>query len=167
MESTHAFYENLAQWSEILGGIAFVVVAFVLFRKLMLPMVQAAAVARNADLVNAERRREALRAEVAEARAELEAAMREGQSIRERGKADAQRERDRILADAVHEGTRIVQNADGELERARIAARDQLRIELIEAALNRARALARERIDEGVNARLVSKTVDELTGGAR
>ena len=90
-----------------------------------------------------------------------------GSAIRDRGRADAERERERILEDARHEGARLVQNAHGELDRARIAARDQLRIELIEAALNRARAIARERIDEPVNARLVAKTVDELAGGGR
>lgn len=167
MLNAHPFYEMLAQWSEILGGIAFVVAAYLLFRKFMLPVVQSAAIARNAELVNAERRREALRAEVAGARGELEAATREGLAIRERGRTDAERERERIIQEARHEGERLIHNAQGELDRARIAARDELRIELIEKALNRARAIAHDRIDETVNARLVAKTVDELAGGTR
>ena len=161
MESVH-FYEELARWSEVVGGFAFVVVMVVLFRRLLLPAVAAAAVARNAELVNAERRREQLRADVSAARAELEAATSEGLLIRERGLADAQREHDRIIEEARHEGTRLLVNARGELERGRLAARDRLRIELIEKALGRARAIATERLDPATNARLVARTVDEL-----
>ena len=162
-----AFYDQLARWSEVVGGIAFVVAAVILFRRFLLPAIEGAAAARNADLVNAERRREQLRNEVSAARAELEEATREGVLIRERGRADAQRERDRIIEEARHEGTRLLVNARGELERGRIAARDHLRIELIEKALGRARSIASERLDRETNARLVARTVDELAGGGR
>jgi F-type H+-transporting ATPase subunit b len=160
-------YEQLARWSEILGGIAFLVAAYVLFRRFMLPMVEAAAVARNADLVNAEHRRDQLRADVAAARMQVEEAGREAEAIRERGRHDAQRERERIIAEAHAEGTRLLANARGELERSRLVARDQLRIELIERALTRARAIANERLDDALNGRLIAKTVDELTEGNR
>ena len=166
MDGLQAF-EEIARWSEIIGGIAFFVAAFFLFRRFMLPAVLSAEVSHNADLVAAERRREQLRSEVAAARTQLEDAAVEALSIRERGRADAQRERERILAEAAGEGTRLLVNAKAELERARIVARDRLRVELIERALGRARAIANERLDDSLNGRLIARTVDELTEGTR
>ncbi len=59
-----------------------------------------------------------------------------------------------------------MQNARGELERGRIAGRDKLRIEFIEKALNRAPVNWRPKSwSDAANARLVAKTVDELTAG--
>jgi F0F1-type ATP synthase membrane subunit b/b' len=158
-------YDLIAQWSEIIGGIAFVIVAVWLFRKFALPAVRSGEIARNADLVNAERRRDDLRAEVEAATAERDTALREAQAIALRAQADAQRLADTIVTDARREGTRLIQNAQGELERARIAARDQLRIEFIEKALLRARELAGTRVTDSINARLVTKTVDDLSAG--
>ncbi len=158
-------YETIAQYSEVIGGIAFVVVAIWLFRKFLLPAVRSGEVARNLDLVNAEHRREALREEVAKARGEVEAADRDALAIAARADADARHEHETIVADGRREATRLLQNAQGELERARIAARDQLRIEFIEKALNRARGLAASELSDAGNARLVAKTVDDLTAG--
>jgi F-type H+-transporting ATPase subunit b len=158
-------YEFLAQWSEIIGGIAFVIVAVWLFRKYALPAVRAGEISRNADLENAERRRTELRVEVDAARAELDRATVEADAIASRAQGDAQRERDAIVAEGRREGARLVVNAQGELERGRIAARDQLRIEFIEKALLRARELASGQIDDAMNSRLVEKTVADLTAG--
>jgi F0F1-type ATP synthase membrane subunit b/b' len=158
-------YDLIAQWSEIVGGIAFVIVAVWLFRKFALPAVRAGEISRNADLVTAEARRDQLRAEVDAAKAARDAAVREAESIASRAQGDAQREHDTILNDARREGTRLIQNAEGELERSRNAARDQLRIEFIEKALLRARELAGTQIDDATNARLVERTVDDLSTG--
>jgi F0F1-type ATP synthase membrane subunit b/b' len=158
-------YESIAQYSEIIGGFAFVVVAVWLFRKFVLPAVRNGEIARNADLVNAEHRRETLRDEVAKARGEVEAADRDALAIGARAETDARHEHESILAEGRREGTRLLQNAQGELERGRIAARDALRIELIEKALNRARQLAALDLSQAQDSRLVAKTVDELTAG--
>jgi F0F1-type ATP synthase membrane subunit b/b' len=158
-------FETIAQYSEIIGGFAFVAVAVWLFRKFVLPAVRAGEISRNADLVNAERRREALREDVSKARGEVEAADRDAAAIAARAETDARHEHETILAEGRREGTRLLQNAQGELERARIAARDALRIELIEKALNRARALAAQELSPAQDLRLVEKTVDELTAG--
>jgi len=158
-------YEAIAQYSEVIGGFAFVIVAVWLFRKFVLPAVRSGEVARNLDLVNAERRREALRDEVAKARGEVEAADRDVLAIAARAEDDARHERETIVADGRREATRLLQNAQGELERARIAARDQLRIAFIERALNRARELAALELSDAGDARLVAKTVDDLTAG--
>jgi len=113
----------------------------------------------------AEHRREELREEVAEARGEVEAADRDAQAILARAETDARHEHETIIADARREGLRLAQNARGELDRGRIAGRDKLRIEFIEQALNRARALAAEQLSDAGNAKLVAKTVDDLTIG--
>ena len=158
-------YDVIAQWSEIIGALAFVAVAVWLFRKYALPAVRAGEVARNADLVNAERRRDDLRTEVERAKAERETALRDAEGIAVRAQSDAQREYDTIVNDGRREGTRLLTSAEGELERGRIGARDQLRIEFIEKALLRARDLASTRMNDATDARLVNQTVDDLSTG--
>jgi F0F1-type ATP synthase membrane subunit b/b' len=159
-------YETIAQYSEIIGGFAFLIVMIWLFRKFALPAVRAGEISRNSDLVNTEHRREQLRDEVAEARALVESADRDALAIAARAEADARHEHETIIADARREGLRLIHNARGELDRGRIAGRDKLRIEFIEQALNRARELAGQHLSEAGDTRLVTKTVDDLTAGA-
>ena len=158
-------YDLIAQWSEIIGGIGFVAVAVWLFRKFALPAVRSAAVASNANLVNAEARREELRAAVEAAKAERETAQREATAIGARAIVDAERVAADIVTEARNDGAKLVLNAGGEIDRARNAARDQLRIEFIEKALLRARALATAQLDAATDTRLVNKTVDDLSSG--
>jgi F0F1-type ATP synthase membrane subunit b/b' len=158
-------FELIAQYSEIIGGFAFLIVMIVLFRKFLLPAVRAGEVSRNMDLVNTEHRREELRDQVADARGEVESADRDALAILARAETDARHEHETIIADARREGLRLVHNARGELDRGRIAGRDKLRIEFIEKALNRARELAAQQLSDGSNARLVAQTVDDLTIG--
>jgi F0F1-type ATP synthase membrane subunit b/b' len=158
-------YEVIAQYSEIIGGFAFIIVLIWLFRKFALPAVRAGEISRNSDLVNTEHRRDQLREEVAAARAEVEAADRDALAILARAETDARHEHDSIITDARREGLRLVQNARGELDRGRIAGREGLRIEFVEKALNRARELATQQLTPDADTRLVNKTVDELTAG--
>jgi F0F1-type ATP synthase membrane subunit b/b' len=159
-------YETIAQYSEIIGGFAFLIVMIWLFRKYALPAVRAGEISRNSDLVNTEHRREQLRDEVAEARGLVESADRDALAIAARAETDARHEHETIIADARREGSRLIHNARGELERGRIAGRDKLRIEFIEKALNRARELAGQQLSEAGDTRLVTKTVDDLAAGA-
>ena len=158
-------YEVIAQYSEIIGGFAFIIVLIWLFRKFALPAVRAGEISRNSDLVNTEHRRDQLREEVAAARAEVEAADRDALAILARAETDARHEHDSIITEARREGLRLVQNARGELDRGRIAGREGLRIEFVEKALNRARELATQQLTPDADTRLVNKTVDELTAG--
>jgi len=158
-------YEVIAQYSEIIGGFAFIIVLIWLFRKFALPAVRAGEISRNSDLVNTEHRRDQLREEVAAARAEVEAADRDALAILARSETDARHEHDSIITDARREGLRLVQNARGELDRGRIAGREGLRIEFVEKALDRARELATQQLTPDADTRLVNKTVDELTAG--
>jgi len=164
MEALPTFYDQLAQWSEIVGGFAFVVVAALLFAKYLLPAVRSAQSAGNASLELIENRLDALTADVVRARAELEAADRDAQAIKARAVTDARRERERLVAEAKADGERAVANALNELRRARIAAEARLRAEFIDRALQLARTKATARVDAAVNKRLVGATVQTLLG---
>jgi F-type H+-transporting ATPase subunit b len=167
METTNHFFESVALWSQVLGAVVFLIVLILLFRKYLIPAVEANERARNAEIAEAEARRERVRAEAAAARGEVESAQRDAAEIRARVETIVRREHDQLTAEARADGERMVRNAEGELERARMAARDRLRIELIEKALLRARAQAAGRVDERTNARLVNETVDDLSRGMR
>ena len=163
--SDTGMFETIALWSQVAGAVAFVIVFVLLFRRFLIPAVDANEQARNAELVDAETHRDQLRAEAEKARAAIADAERDAQNIQARAAADAASERARLLAEVQTEGERLLRNAEGELQRARFAARDRLRIEFIEKALKRARELAAQQLTDTVNAQLVAKTVDDLTIG--
>jgi F-type H+-transporting ATPase subunit b len=161
----NSFFDTVALWSQVAGAIAFLVVVVLLFRKYLMPAVKANQDARNAEIAEAEARRERINTELAQARAGLTRAEQDAAEILARVVVLESREREKLLAEARHEGERLIHNAQGELERARLAARDRLRIELIEKALIKARAEAARRIDPATDHRLVEATLDELTRG--
>lgn len=165
MEGNNQFFEQIALWSQVAGAVAFLVVLVLMFRKYMIPAVEANQAARNAQLAEAEARRVRMQTEAAKARADIEAADRDAAEIRGRVERVAKRDRAHALDEANAEGERLVRNAEGELERARLAARDRLRVELIEKALVKARAQAYARVSDTVNQALVEKTVADLTRG--
>lgn len=152
----------LAMWSQIVGAIIFLLVAIWIWNKYIAPAVKAYQASKNAELAEAEARRERLRADLAAARAEVERAEADAKEIRARALADAKREHEHLLLLAGADAERIGRNAEGELERARIAARDRLRIELIDKALAKARLEAPARVDPATNERLVRRTVNDL-----
>ena len=165
MESNNAFFVQVALWSQVAGAVAFLLALILLFRKYMIPAVIANQAARNAQLAEAEARRTRVQTEAAHARGEIEAADRDAAEIRNRVARVTERDRTHAIDEAKAEGERLVRNAEGELERARLAARDRLRIELIEKALAKARAQAPGRVSDAVNTSLVNGTVDDLTRG--
>ncbi len=165
METTNAFFIQVALWSQVAGSVAFLIVMVLLFRKFLIPAVEANQAARNAQLAEAEARRTRIQTEAAHARGDIEAADRDAAEIRSRIAHAIERDRAHTLDEANAEGVRIIRNAEGELERARIAARDRLRIELIEKALAKARAQASGRVNDTVNKALVEATVDDLARG--
>jgi F-type H+-transporting ATPase subunit b len=99
------------------------------------------------------------------ARQELLRAEQDARRIRETIERDARREAQDILAEANAEARRLIHNAHGEFERARLAARDKLRVEMIERALELARKEAASRIDERVDVKLVDRFIAELERG--
>jgi F0F1-type ATP synthase membrane subunit b/b' len=165
MSAEDAFFETVALWSQVAGAIVFLVVLILLFRKYLIPAVVANEQARNAEIVDAEKRLARMRADAAKARVEVEVADRDAAEILSRVERIAARDRAHVLAAANAEGDRLVRNAEGELERARLVARDRLRIEFIEKALAQARAEAPARVDAAMNSELVRRTVDDLARG--
>jgi len=165
MESNNSFFVQVALWSQIAGAIAFLVVLVVMFLKYLIPAVDANEKARNAQIADAEARRTRMQTEVAKARGEIEAADRDAAEIRSRVKHATELDRAHALDEANAEGARIVRNAEGELERSRLAARDRLRIEFIEKALAKARMQASGRVSDATNKELVDATVDDLARG--
>jgi F0F1-type ATP synthase membrane subunit b/b' len=162
-------FEQIATWSQVVCAILFIIFLVWVFRKYLMPGVLAIEASRNADLLAAEKRRDAIQTDVSTARAEVEAADRDAVAIVARARAHASAEHERILADAKADGELTVRNARGELERGRLAASSSLRADFIEKALQRARKEAAARIDDGANTRLVDATVKTLerTGAER
>ncbi|HEY6237515.1 MAG TPA: ATP synthase F0 subunit B [Candidatus Elarobacter sp.] len=165
MESNNTFFVQIALWSQVAGSVAFLIVLILLFRKYLIPAVDANEKARNAQLAEAEARRTRIQTEAAQARGEIEVADRDAAEIRTRVVRVIERDHAHAVAEATAEGERLVRNAEGELERARLAARDRLRIELIEKALAKARAQAAGRVSDAVDKALVDKTVADLARG--
>jgi len=161
-----AFYEQVALWSQVFGAIAFLAVVVWGWFRFITPAVIAARDQKNAELAEAERRREAAKLETEVARRELAAAGDDAAAIRARSERDAALLQQRILGDASSEGERVVRNAEGELERSRLAARDRLREELLARALEIARESAKN-LGSETDRRLMSDVISSLENAAR
>jgi F-type H+-transporting ATPase subunit b len=161
---TDAFYDALATWSQVVGSIAFIVVLVWLFVRFVAPAVAASQERRNAELAEAERRRDAAGETVEAARREVETASGEATAILQRVDGDVVRERELILREARDDGERVVRNAEGELGRARMAARDRLRTELVAQALRIAREAAAG-VGAAENDRIVAGIVNQIERG--
>lgn len=163
-EAERLQFLQIAKWSQIVCAIVFLIFLIWAVRKYLVPAIESATKARNAELAAAEKHRDAMKNEVVQARAQVEAADRDAIAIANRAKDDAARERQRILDEAKADGERTVRNAQGELGRGRIAANSALRAEFIDRALALARKEAAAKIDDRENLRLVNSTVDALSG---
>jgi F0F1-type ATP synthase membrane subunit b/b' len=162
MTSDEALFEQIAIWSQVAGAVIFFAALVYLFVRFLAPMIEKQQQAKNAELAEAEGRRDRAQADIAAARAEVEQADRDAVAIKERTIADVKREREKMLAETKDEGERAVRNAEGELARARAAANATLRADMIERALQLARKEADARIDASANAGLVANLVDAL-----
>jgi F0F1-type ATP synthase membrane subunit b/b' len=170
MNDAVGFYEQLAVWSQVLGSVAFIAVLVYVFQRFLIPAVIASQGRKNAELVEAEHRRDAAKQDVAIARRELDGVEEEVKTLRVRAAVDSRRERERILAGATAEGKQLVTVAEGELDRGRAAAREAFRVALLDKALHIARRSAVESIDAEKNRALVSGVmyaVDHRDNGAQ
>lgn len=160
------FYESLALYSQAVAAIAFVVVLVLLWRRFIAPNVIASQQRKNAELAEAERRRDEAKAAIATAQADVTTADSDAREILASGQSEAARVRERITTSARNESERIIRNADGELDRSRAAARERLRSDLLERAV----AIAREaatKVDDATNRRMIDDTVDVADRGGR
>lgn len=161
---TDAFYDALATWSQVVGSIAFIIVLVWLFVRFVVPAVAASQERKNAELAEAERRRDAAGETVEAARREVETASGEAAAILQRVDGNVVRERELILREARDDGERVVRNAEGELGRARMAARDRVRAELVAQALRIAREAAAG-VGSADNDRIVAGIVNQIERG--
>ncbi len=158
-------YDGIAFWSQIAGFVLFALALVWAWNKFLTPALTASAKASNERIALAERHREEMRAAVESLRHEIDGAKLDAQTMLERVKERAQHERDAILVEAKEAGERSLRNADGELARARMAAREQLREALASKALEIARTSANMRIDTTTNTRLVQEFIEQVSRG--
>ena len=159
-------YEEIAKWSDIVSALLFLAVLVWLWFKYIQPAVLAAQVKSNELIKLAERHRDEAKAAIDLLHHEIEGAQHDAGSIRERAQGQAQREADAIVADANTTGERALRNAQGELERARAAARQELRDEFAGRALDLARSQAQTRVDGALNGKLVAAFMASLERSA-
>lgn len=161
-------YTAVAEYSQIASAVLFVLAMAWIWVKFIQPAVIGAQNNANTQLAEAERRRDQAKAELESLQGEIAGAQRDASAIKQRVEAQAKAECEAIAAEARRAGERTVQNAQGELERSRAAARDRLREELLDKAFDLARTQAQQRVDERVNAQLVGSFLSKLEhGGGR
>jgi F0F1-type ATP synthase membrane subunit b/b' len=159
------FYQQVATWSQIAGAIGFAIVLAYLWIRFVQPAVVASQARKNAELVEAEARRDAAKARLDEAQARAADTDASAAAILQRARDDAARLHERALVAANDEGRRLVRNAEGELERGRLAARERLRAELVRRAVQMARSSA-ARLDDATNRGLVGAVLERIESGA-
>ncbi len=155
-------YEQIAIYSRIVGTLVVFGILWYLFRRFLAPVIARAQELKNEEIARAERRRTAERTRLDTMIAELTEASRAADAIRRTAEDAARREREQGVAQSREAGERALRNADGELERARMAARDTLRIELIEKALQRASREAAAQVDAKRNTALIDEFLGKL-----
>ncbi len=160
-----SFYEHVAVWSQVVASALFIVALVYGWIRFLSPAVAKSAERKNAELLEAEQRRDAAKERVEVAQRDLERAAEDVRAITARANRDANELRARIISEAHAEGKRTVRNAEGELERSRAAAREQFRADLLERAMAIARDAA-SRLDDETNRRLVAEAVAGAERGA-
>ena len=158
-------YGEIARWSVVASSIAFAIVLIWGFRKLGVPAIAASNEAKNQEIVQAEARLSQMKAQAEQLKGSLASADSDATAIRARAEEQAQREREAALAEAQAAGERALRNAEGELDRARVSAREQLREELLSKALQSARTQAVQKSDRAVNQQLVERFIDSIERG--
>ena len=159
-------YEQIAVWSQVISAMLFMAVLVWMWFKFIQPAVLAAQETHNKQIAEAERHRDEAKASLDALRQEIEGAKRDATLIASRANDQAVREREATIAEAREAGERQLRGAQGELDRARAAAREAFRAELLDRALLAARKEASARVDSGVNAKLVDGFVSSLSNGS-
>ncbi len=155
-------YTAVAQWSQVVSAVLFVLALVWLWIKYIQPAVLKAQEATNAQIAQAERHRDAAKAALDGLQGEIHNAQRDAEAIETRAAVQAQAERTAALAEARDAGERALRNADAELDRSRAAARLRLRDELVQRALQEARAGAARRVNDAFDAGLLDAFVKSL-----
>jgi ATP synthase F0 subunit b len=157
-------YQHISDWSQIVAAILFIGVLVWLWLKYIMPAILTAQERHNKQIAEAERHRDEAKAALDVLRGEIGTAGHDATLIVERADEQAQREHHTTIEQARDAGERSIRNAQLEFDRAMVAARDRLRDELASKALDRARDLAKARVDASENAALVDRFVTNLEG---
>jgi F0F1-type ATP synthase membrane subunit b/b' len=156
------FYFEVAVWSQVASSVLFIgALAFVWFRWL-LPLFLAAQDRSNRQIAEAERHRDEANAALETLRGEIDSARHDAELIAQRVGERADHEREALLKETTDAGDRALADAGRELERARAAARQQLRDQLVEAALRLARTDAAQRVGPASDARIVDRFLGSM-----
>ncbi len=155
-------YVAIAEWSQVASSVLFLAVLVWMWIKFIQPAVLAAQAAQNARINEAERHRDEAKSALEGLHGEIGLAQQDALAIKDRIAAFVAAEREAILREAREAGERALRDAEGELARARAAARVQLRDELVAKALGLARDTAARRMDAAAEKKLASSFVQSL-----
>jgi F-type H+-transporting ATPase subunit b len=160
-------YEEIAKWSQIISALFFYAVIAWLWFKFISPALQTAQASKNKQIAEAERHRDEAKAALEALRHEIEGAKHDAGLIRARADEQARREASTIVEESREAGERALRNAQGELDRARAAARAGLRTEFVDKALALARADAERKVDASLDTQLVDRFAAALERGGK
>lgn len=167
MSADAVLYLHIALWSQVISSIVFIGALVYMWFRWIQPVVMTAQERSNRQIAEAERHRDEVKAALETLRAEIDTARHDAKLIEGRADARAQHERDAVLREATEAGERTLLDAGRELDRARAAARTRLRGDLVERALQAARADAQRLVGPALDARLVDRFADTLEIVAR
>lgn len=144
---------------------SFLVVLFVLLKKVLPPIVQAMdkrAAEIKSGLEAADKAREEAKQMMAQHEARLEEARREAAAIIEEGKADALRVKDSIVESARKESEEVAARSRREIELAKVAAIDELDRRSVELSLDIARHLIHKSLNAQEHQELIQERIRSL-----
>jgi F0F1-type ATP synthase membrane subunit b/b' len=160
--SDSQLYVEIAVWSQIVSSVVFLGVLVFMWFRWLLPVFLAAQERSNRQIAEAERHRDEVKEALEALRLEIESARHDAELIERRAGEHAEREREAMLQETAGAGERALQDAGRELERALAAARQRMRDELLEGALQQARDEAVSRLDAALDARVIDRFVRSL-----
>jgi F0F1-type ATP synthase membrane subunit b/b' len=160
--SAAQLYLEIAIWSQVASSIVFIGVLVFMWFRWLLPVFLSAQEKSNQQIAEAERHRDEAKAALDALRQEIDTARHDAELIAQRVSERVEHERDAILKEATDAGERAVADAGRELDRARDAARQRLRDELLAGALRLAREGAVRRVGAALDARLVDRFAGSL-----
>lgn len=155
-------YIRIALWSQVVASIVFLGVLVLIWVRWILPVVMAAQERSNRQIAEAERHRDEVKGALVTLQEAIETARHDATLIAQRAEQHAAREREATIAEATESGERALRDAAGELGRARAAAKQRLRDELVMRALEIARGEAAARVGPSLDARLIDGLVGSL-----
>lgn len=160
-------YFHIAVWSQIASSVLFIGALVFVWSRWLMPVFLAAQDRSNRQIAEAERHRDEVKGALEALGEEIRSARHDAQLIEQRAGQHAEHERELSRKDATEAGERALADANRELERARAAARHQLRDDMLGSALRLARESAMQRVGPDLDARFVDHFTDSLEPAAR